>query len=144
MLEDDPEQEGDFTVLSPQNSLVVPIPLARNYFVLDIYVPQNPYLLQQTFKGHFSALDHCGPHPGSHSDLLSQPEVQFPAPQNVGPRPQIPYLPQHPILHGDVAEQVGSAQDARDAKIEAKINKSLTAPIALTSRPIVVCELQFL
>lgn len=68
-----PEHEGDFTAVEPQKSDVV---------------PQNPYLEQQTFNGHFSVVDHCAPHPGSHSDLAWQLEVQFPVPQNVGPNPQ--------------------------------------------------------
>ena len=57
-----PDPDGLFTVLSPQNSCVV---------------PQNPYLLQQTFRGHVSAVDHCEPQPGSHSDFWSQDEMQF-------------------------------------------------------------------
>lgn len=47
-----PEHDGLVTVLLPQNSLVV---------------PQKPYLLQHTLRGHFSFLDHCKPQPGSHS-----------------------------------------------------------------------------
>jgi hypothetical protein len=32
-------------------------------------VPQNPNLLQHTFKGQVDAFDHCAPQPGSHSLL---------------------------------------------------------------------------
>ena len=81
----EPFPEGFFTVLSPQKSFVV---------------PQNPNLLQQTFRGHFSFDDHCEPQPGSHSDFWSQEDVQLPAPQKVGPRPQTPPLLQQPSLHG--------------------------------------------
>lgn len=49
--------------------------------------PQKPYLLQQTFKGHLSAVEYPGPHPGLHSAFSSQVDVQLPSPQNCGPRP---------------------------------------------------------
>ena len=82
-----PEHDGDFTLEDVQNSEVV---------------PQNPNLLQQTFKGHFSLLDHCAPHPGSHSDLRSQLDMQFCGAHDSGPRPQTLFLLQHPITQGFV------------------------------------------
>jgi hypothetical protein len=84
-----PEQDGEVTCSSPQKSEVV---------------PQKPYLEQQTFKGQLSAADHSEPHPGSQFDLRSQSEVQFPAPQNVGPNPHTPPVPQQPIAHGESGE----------------------------------------
>lgn len=84
-----PEHDGDFTLEDVQNSEVV---------------PQNPNLLQQTFKGHFSLVDHCAPQPGSHSDLRSQFDMQFCGAHDSGPRPQTLFLLQHPIAQGFVEE----------------------------------------
>jgi hypothetical protein len=67
-----------------------------------------PNFEQHTLSGHFSAFDHWAPHPGSQSDFASHEDVQFPAPQKVGPRPQTPLLPQQPIEHGLVGLQLKS------------------------------------
>jgi len=56
-------------------------------------------------------LAHCEPYPGSQSDFESHEEVQFPAPQKVGPMPQIPLFEQHPILQGFEGLQVKSSDD---------------------------------
>lgn len=89
VLELVPEHDGDFTVEDPQNSEVV---------------PQNPNLLQQTFKGHSFLVDHCAPQPGSHSDLRSQLDMQFSGAHDWGPKPQTLFLLQHPIAQGFVEE----------------------------------------
>lgn len=41
-----------------------------------------------------------------HSASASQLDVQFPDPQNAGPKPQLPYFEQHPCAHGELAEHV--------------------------------------
>jgi hypothetical protein len=65
-------------------------------------VPQKPYCEQQTFNGHvfLSAGAYC-----PHSASASQFDVQFPDPQNDGPKPQNPEFEQQPILQGWLAEQ---------------------------------------
>ena len=91
-----PEHDSDFTWEDPQKSEVV---------------PQNPNLLQQTFRGHFRLVDHCAPQPGSHSDLRSQLETQFSGAHDSGPRPQTLLLLQQPIAHGFVGELLGWRQE---------------------------------
>lgn len=53
-----------------------------------LVVPQKPYSEQHTFRGQSVAFDQAEPQPGSHSDLRSQSDVQLPAPQKIGPKPQ--------------------------------------------------------
>lgn len=56
-------QDGLLTVSLPQNSSVV---------------PQKPYLLQQTLRGHLVELKYCeGQLPGLHSALKSQLLMHF-------------------------------------------------------------------
>lgn len=99
-----PSHSGDTTFLPPQKSGVVPGEYTLSYWIgieveqrKDI-IPQNPNLLQQTFKGQAEALDHCFPQPASHSLFLSQDEVH-PFPQKSGPKPQVP-LPVFWSLNG--------------------------------------------
>lgn len=115
------------TVAVPQKSLVV---------------PQNPNLLQQTFRGHFCLVDHCAPQPGSHSDFWSQDDVQFAPPQKSGPSPQTPYLLQQPILHGLLAEQeYGSLGGCCDACADTnEIKQMQIAVMAIRNRGYIMID----